>query len=195
MELFFYILAGMGVLCSLGVVASKNPVHSVFFLILVFCFASCIFLLLSVDFLAILFVVVYVGAIAVLFLFVVMMLNIKLAELSESVVRYVPLGFLIGALFLSELWFYVVPDLSSDTLVSMQDWVVLQSGVEGVLLFAEVLYTYYLPHFLLSGMILLLSMVACIVLTLNHSLLSRRQAVYKQVGRNTDEAVKLYKFL
>ena len=103
-DLLFYTFAFLGFLSSVMVISSKNPVHSVFFLILVFCFSSCLLLLLTVDFLSIIFIVVYVGAIAVLFLFVVMMLNIRLAQVAESFIRYIPLSFGVGIIFLSELY-------------------------------------------------------------------------------------------
>jgi len=194
MDLFFYIFASFAIFCSFGVIGARNPVHSVFFLILVFCFTSCVLLLLTVDFLSILFIVVYVGAIAVLFLFVVMMLNIKLAELTESFVRYLPLGFFVGLLFFGELWYFAISYYPDYMTTGWGDWRSLKYGGESILLFGEVLYTYYLPQFVLSGMILLLSMVGSICLTLNHSYVVKRQAVYKQVGRNTDDAVALYKF-
>jgi NADH:ubiquinone oxidoreductase subunit 6 (subunit J) len=93
------------------VIRSKNPVHSVLFLILVFCNASGLLILLGLDFFAMVFLVVYVGAIAVLFLFVVMMLNIKLVEINENILRYLPIGGLIGLIFLFEIFLIIDSDL------------------------------------------------------------------------------------
>ena len=86
------------------VISARNPVHSVLFLILVFCNAAGLLILLEAEFLALLFIVVYVGAIAVLFLFVVMMLNVKISEVQDEVLQYLPIGGLIGIVFLLEIF-------------------------------------------------------------------------------------------
>lgn len=193
MDFLFYNFSIFGLVSGFMVVMSKNPVHSVFFLILVFCFSSCLLLLLTVDFLAIIFIVVYVGAIAVLFLFVVMMLNIKLAELRESFVRHAPIGFIIGFVFISEIWYFVSANVSDFKwyFLNKTDWVYFIFGGESVSLFGELLYTHYIHSFFLSGMILLVSMIGSISLTLHHSLDVRRQSVYKQVGRSSKLALEL----
>jgi NADH:ubiquinone oxidoreductase subunit 6 (subunit J) len=107
----FYIFSGISLISGVMVIRSKNPVHSVLFLILVFCNAAGLLILLDLDFFAMIFLVVYVGAIAVLFLFVVMMLNIKLTEINENVLRYLPIGGLIGLIFLFEVLLVVDSDL------------------------------------------------------------------------------------
>ena len=107
----FYIFSSIALISGVMVICSKNPVHSVLFLILVFCNAAGLLILLDLDFFAMIFLVVYVGAIAVLFLFVVMMLNIKLAEINENVLRYLPIGGLIGLIFLFEVLLVVDNDL------------------------------------------------------------------------------------
>ena len=99
----FYIFSSIALISGGMVIRSKNPVHSVLFLILVFCNAAGLLILLNLDFFAMIFLVVYVGAIAVLFLFVVMMLNIKLTEINENILRYLPVGGLIGLIFLFEI--------------------------------------------------------------------------------------------
>jgi NADH-quinone oxidoreductase subunit J len=193
MDFFFLIFSFLATFSSVMVVASSNPVHSVFFLILVFCFASFLLLRLTVDFLSIIFIVVYVGAVAVLFLFVVMMLNVKLTELSESIVRYVPLGIFLGVIFFSELAYVVQKDFVGGTPSGSYSWAALIRGGESINLFGEVLYTHYLHIFMASGMVLLVSMIGAISLTLNHSINVRRQLVYRQVGRDSRKAVFLYK--
>ena len=100
MELIIYLLEILGIISSIMVIGLKNPVHSVFSLILTFCISSCLLLTINVDFLAIIFIVVYVGAIAVLFLFVVMMLNIKLVQFTESIIRYIPFGIILCIILL-----------------------------------------------------------------------------------------------
>jgi NADH-quinone oxidoreductase subunit J len=106
-----YLLTGFSLISATAVIIARNPIHSVIFLIAVFVNVAGILLLMGVDFLAMIFVVVYVGAIAVLFLFVVMMLNIKLSDLEDGVFQYVPIGALIGILFLRETLFVLTDDL------------------------------------------------------------------------------------
>ena len=98
--LFFYIFSSIALLSGIMVISSRNPMHSVLFLVLVFCNAAGLLILLETEFLAMLFLIVYVGAIAVLFLFVVMMLNIRVTELNESMLRYLPIGGLLLLIFL-----------------------------------------------------------------------------------------------
>jgi NADH-ubiquinone oxidoreductase chain 6 len=110
-NLLFYLFSSIALVSGVMVITARNPVHSVLFLILVFCNAAGLLILLNLDFFAMIFLVVYVGAIAVLFLFVVMMLNIKLAEINENLLRYLPVGGLIGILFLFEILVVIDNDL------------------------------------------------------------------------------------
>ena len=110
-NLLFYLFSSITLVSGVMVITARNPVHSVLFLILVFCNAAGLLILLNLDFFAMIFLVVYVGAIAVLFLFVVMMLNIKLAEINENLLRYLPVGGLIGILFLFEILVVIDNDL------------------------------------------------------------------------------------
>src|SRR5690349_22530150 len=105
--LFFYLFAGVCIAAAVMVVASRNPVHSVLFLILAFVNAAALFILLGAEFLAMILIVVYVGAVAVLFLFVVMMLDVDFAELKQGFLRYLPIGALVGGIVLLELVFVV----------------------------------------------------------------------------------------
>ena len=100
----FYVFACFALLAGIMVIRAKNPVYSVLFLILVFCNVSGILLLLNLDFFAMVFLVVYVGAIAVLFLFVVMMLNVKLSEINDNILRYLPVGGILVFFFLDKLF-------------------------------------------------------------------------------------------
>ena len=111
MSFLFNVFAGLALLSGIMVIRAKNPVYSVLFLILVFCNASGLLLLINLDFFAMVFLVVYVGAIAVLFLFVVMMLNIKLAEINDNILRYLPIGGMFGLLFLGEILLLLEQDL------------------------------------------------------------------------------------
>ena len=101
--LFFYLFAGVCIASAFMVIAARNPVHSVLFLILAFVNASGLFVLLGAEFLAMILIVVYVGAVAVLFLFVVMMLDVDFAELRQGFLQYLPVGALVGVVFLAEL--------------------------------------------------------------------------------------------
>lgn len=111
LSVLFYVFAFFALLSGVMVIRSKNPVYSVLFLILVFCNVSGLLLLLNLDFFAMVFLVVYVGAIAVLFLFVVMMLNVKLAEINDNILRYLPIGGVFGLLFLGEIILLLEQDL------------------------------------------------------------------------------------
>ena len=101
--LFFYLFAGILVASAVMVITSRNPVHSVLFLILAFVNASGLFVLMGAEFLAMILVVVYVGAVAVLFLFVIMMLDVDFAQLREGFIQYLPVGIVIGGIFMFEL--------------------------------------------------------------------------------------------
>ena len=103
--LLFYIFSAIAIISGSMVISARNPIHSVLFLVLVFCNAAGLLILLETEFLAMLFLVVYVGAIAVLFLFVVMMLNVRITELNESILRYIPIGGIILLIFLFEILF------------------------------------------------------------------------------------------
>lgn len=111
LSFLFYIFACFALLSGIMVIRAKNPVYSVLFLILVFCNVSGLLLLINLDFFAMVFLVVYVGAIAVLFLFVVMMLNVKLSEINDNILRYLPIGGVFGLLFLGEIVLVLEQDL------------------------------------------------------------------------------------
>ena len=167
MELALFYLFGVAA-CGSGVmvIISKNPIHSVLFLILVFLNGTGLLVLLQVEFLAMLFLIVYVGAIAILFLFVVMMLNIK--QLDETISRYIPVGAFIGFFLLVESVLLTSSEFGSLTQVgSFQDWEETLVALSNIQVLGHLLYTRYSVLFLLSGMILLLAMVGAIVLTLH----------------------------
>lgn len=135
----FYIFSTISLISGVMVIRSKNPVHSVLFLILVFCNAAGLLILLDLDFFAMIFLVVYVGAIAVLFLFVVMMLNIKLTEINENVLRYLPIGGLIGIIFLFEVLLVVDSDLVP-VLNFTSSYKLDSSGLQTSFTFYEILF-------------------------------------------------------
>ncbi len=169
------------------VVSSRNPVHSVLFLILAFFNAAGLFILLNAEFLAMLLVVVYVGAVAVLFLFVVMMLDINYSELREGFQKYRPLGLFIGAVLLVELFatFFEY----SGNIKSLPS----PGEVHNTKALGQVIYTDYIYLFQLAGLILLVAMIGAIALTLRKRTGVRKQVIADQNARTRAETVKLAK--
>jgi len=171
-EIVFSFLFSMIFLSGLLVIFSKNPVQSVLFLVVVFCLSAQLLILLEVDFLAMVLIIVYVGAIAVLFLFIVMMLNIRIVELGEILNRYFPLAAFVGLIIFSEILFSAYYStgsyLSSADLIYV-DWYRSFLGHSNVVSLGLVLYTYFSPFLIISGLLLLLAMISSIMLTLDTS--------------------------
>lgn len=193
-EIIFYVFASIAVFASLMVVASRNTIHSVFYLILVFTLSSVILLTLGVEFLGLIYIIVYVGAIAVLFLFIVMMLNIRVVELGESLMKYIPIGGVVLVIFFIEIYYLYKQDLFVSKFgYTNINWLGEVDGISNVKLLGDLLYTHFSLVFILAGLVLLLAMIGTIVLTLHHEINVRRQEVYKQVGRNYLTTVSLKK--
>lgn len=193
----FYLFAGVAITAALLVISSKNPVHSVMFLILVFCNVAGLLLLLQVEFLAMIFLIVYVGAIAVLFLFVVMMLEIKVLDLTESLIRYLPIGALIGLVFVLEVVMLlkssvtpIVP-IAVDGGINLTLWPSKVEILTNIELLGSLLYTHYSYLFIVASLVLLVAMLGAIVLTLHKDSGVRRQDIFSQVSRNVRGAVRL----
>jgi NADH-quinone oxidoreductase subunit J len=186
----FYVLATIAVISAFAVIAARNPVHSVLFLILTFFSSAGLFVLLGAEFLAMLLVVVYVGAVAVLFLFVVMMLDVDFAELKQGFLSYMPIGAIIALALLAELT--LVAGAATSTNGSP---IALAPGQPSEVTNAEaigrVLYTDYLLVFQMAGLVLFVAMVGAIVLTLRHRAGVKKQDIAAQVGRRRSEAVEL----
>jgi NADH-quinone oxidoreductase subunit J len=186
--IFFYLFAGVCVASAVMVVTSRNPVHSVLFLILAFVNAAGLFVLLGAEFLAMILIVVYVGAVAVLFLFVVMMLDVDFAELREGFLSYLPVGALVGAILLAELLLVVggwaiAPNAGSA--------VATAQNVSNTQAIGLVLYTRYVYFFEAAGLILLVAMIGAIVMTLHHKPQVKRQNIVAQVARGKASAIEL----
>ena len=180
----FYLFSAILLLSSLMVISTKNPVHSVLFLILAFLNAAGIFVILHAEFLAMILIIVYVGAVAVLFLFVVMMLDFKTSLEKDNILQYMPIGLLIGLVFIAELVIVLINtrlDLSNIQILSNPlDNFSDQSNTEAI---GSILYTNYVLYFQLSGVILLVAMIGSIVLTLRNREGVKRQIVSEQVYR------------
>jgi len=187
--LAFYFFAAILIASAVMVIAAKNPVHSVLFLILAFFNAAGLFVLLGAEFLAMILVVVYVGAVAVLFLFVVMMLDIDFAELKRGALQYLPFGVLVGLILVAELVMagsvWVLPAARS-ALASATP-----PGVSNTAALGHILYTDYVYYFQIAGMVLLVAMIGAIVLTLRSRPGVRRQVISVQNARTAAMAVDM----
>ena len=189
-SLIFYFFSFIAVLSALLVISSKNPVHSVLFLILSFVNASGLFILLGAEFLAMILVVVYVGAVAVLFLFVVMMLDINFVQLREGFLQYLPFGALLGIVLFVELIMIFLSNKLTD--ISLVEYNVLPAfkEIENTKEIGSVLYTKYFYLFQLSGLILLVAMIGSIVLTLRQRPGVKKQSIYKQINIDAKRAIE-----
>jgi len=190
----FYAFSAVAVASAFLVIASRNPVHSVLFLILAFFSSAALFLLLGAEFLALILVIVYVGAVAVLFLFVVMMLDIDFRVLREGFLQYLPIGALVGVILLLELllvfgtWAFA-PEASSAIAVPAP----APDAVSNTRALGQVLYTQYAYLFQAAGMILLVAMIGAIVLTFRPRTGGKRQVIAEQSFRTREESVELKK--
>ncbi|HEY5082027.1 MAG TPA: NADH-quinone oxidoreductase subunit J [Bauldia sp.] len=192
--LFFYLFSAVAIASAIMVVGSRNPVHSVLFLILAFFNAAGLFVILGAEFLAMILVVVYVGAVAVLFLFVVMMLDVDFVELRQGVLNYLPIGALVGVALLAELlvvlggWVFS-PNLATVIVVPIPG----VGGISNTAALGQILYTRYIFFFQSAGIILLVAMVGAIVLTLRHKPNVKRQSISEQNARTPATAVEVRK--
>jgi len=188
--LAFYFFSAILIASAIMVIAAKNPVHSVLFLILAFFNAAGLFVLLGAEFLAMILVVVYVGAVAVLFLFVVMMLDIDFAELKRGALQYLPFGVLMGLILVAELVMagsaWVRGPAATSALASATP-----PGVTNTAALGHILYTDYVYYFQIAGLVLLVAMIGAIVLTLRARPGVRRQVIAVQNARTAAMAVEL----
>ena len=192
--IFFYTFSIIAIVSAIMVTASKNTVHSVFFLILDFISISCLFIMIGAEFLGMIMLIVYVGAVAVLFLFVVMMLNVSQQKNqwfeSSAGYSHMPIGLIVGLVILFELiivvggWKYK-PNLMTVSSIN------IENDITNTHLIGNVLYTKYIHLFQLSGMILLVAMIGAIVLTFRKRSGIKRQSYLKQISREKAEGVKL----
>lgn len=186
----FYMFAVITVMAGLMVTLSRNPVHSVLWLILAFLSTSGLFVLLGAEFVAMLLVIVYVGAVAVLFLFVVMMLDIDFAALKGELARYMPLGLLIGVVLLMQVAIGVGVWTVADGAEGLRQ-AVAPSEMENTRALGMLLYDKYFLLFQLAGLILLVAMIGAILLTLRHRKDIKRQNVLAQMWRDPAKAMEL----
>ena len=193
-SIFFYIFSTIAIISAIMVTASKNTVHSVFFLILDFISISCLFIMIGAEFLGMIMLIVYVGAVAVLFLFVVMMLNVTNQKnqwfSSAYSSKHIPIGLIISTVIFFELiivvggWKYK-PELSNNLNDSVN------TGISNTHSLGQVLYTDYIHIFQISGMILLIAMIGAIVLTFRQRSGVKKQSYFKQISRERSESIEI----
>lgn len=190
-SIMFWVTSIILIAAACMVVTSRNPVHSVLFLILAFFNAAILFLLVGAEFLAMLLIVVYVGAVAVLFLFVVMMLDVAQESMKQVAKRHFPMAIIIGGLLFFELALAVsaykfLPDEIQPTATNVQN--LPENNTEAL---GNLLYTHYDLMFQLAGIILLLAMIGAITLTLRHRDGVKRQNISKQIDRNAKNEISM----
>ena len=188
--LFFYLFAGVCVASAFMVIASRNPVHSVLFLILAFVNAAALFVMAGAEFLAMILIVVYVGAVAVLFLFVVMMLDVDFVELRQGFLNYLPFAAVLGFVFLVELIsvgvVWIISPTAPRALASP-----IAANITNTQALGLVLYTRYVYYFEAAGLVLLVAMIGAIVLTLRHKVNIKRQSIAVQNARTKAAAIEI----
>ncbi|MBF0157557.1 MAG: NADH-quinone oxidoreductase subunit J [Magnetococcales bacterium] len=185
-DIVFYTFATVVVAAALGVVMSRNPVHSVMLLVLAFFTTAGLFVLLGAEFLAAILVMVYMGAVAVLFLFVVMMLDIDFAELRRGAIAHLPLGLTVGLVLLVEMVVVVMG-------VHVPEVAAVVDGPSNTLGLGRLLFSVYLYPFEIASLVLLVALVGAVVLTLRGRRESRRQDVGRQLARQRRDALELRK--
>lgn len=193
-SIFFYTFSFIAIVSAIMVTASKNTVHSVFFLILDFISISCLFIMIGAEFLGMIMLIVYVGAVAVLFLFVVMMLNVAQQKnqwfAGQTTSKHIPVGLIISTLIFVEIiiviggWKYKpeIFDINNS---------IAQTSTSNTHSLGQILYTDYIHVFQISGMILLVAMIGAIVLTFRQRAGVKKQSYIKQISRERAEGVEV----
>ena len=187
----FYLFASVAIISGIMVISSKNPVHSVLFLILSFINTSALFILLGAEFLAMILIVVYVGAVAVLFLFVVMMLDINFIRLREGFLQYRPIAILIGAVLIMELIvIFISMKISIPNNLNSYSQFPLFKDTDNTEIIGNHLYTEYFFMFQISGLILLVAMIGSILLTLRHRDGVKKQIIKDQISQSSENRIE-----
>ncbi len=187
----FYLFSAILIGCAVAVITSRNPVHSVLFLILAFFNAAALFLIAGAEFLAMILVIVYVGAVAVLFLFVVMMLDVNFGQLREGYQKYAPMGAAVGAVLFVELiavlgaWRFA-PEAASSLRLSTTP-----GDLDNTTALGRLIYTDYIFLFQTAGLILMVAMIGAIVLTHRDRTSTKRQSIARQNARMVSDTLEI----
>ncbi|HEX2494851.1 MAG TPA: NADH-quinone oxidoreductase subunit J [Steroidobacter sp.] len=191
-EILFYAFAAVLTVAAVGVITARNPVHAALFLVFAFFNSAVLWLLMEAEFLAIVLVLVYVGAVMVLFLFVVMMLEVNIAQLREGFTRYAPLGILIAGIVVAEIasvvWVQSLGTAGAEAAPSA-----LVAGYSNTRALGELLYTKYLYPFELAAVLLLIAIVAAIALTMRQRAGLKAQNVAAQVAVRAKDRLRMVK--
>ena len=191
-DIAFYAFSTVTVAAGLMVTLSRNPVHSVLWLILAFLSSAGLFVLLGAEFVAMLLIIVYVGAVAVLFLFVVMMLDVDFAIPKGEMARYMPLGLLVAVILLMQLALGVGAWVQADGAMGLRQAVAPDlAQVENTRAIGLLIFDKYLLLFQLAGLVLLVAMIGAILLTMRHRKDVKRQNVLHQMWRDPAKAMEL----
>lgn len=186
--IIFYFLSTITILSTIMVIASRNTVHSVFFLILDFVSAACLFIMLGAEFVGMILLIVYVGAVAVLFLFVVMMLEGNFEKIKQGFLQYLPIGFFIGIVIFLELivviggWQYKSEFIGTSKIIYDAN----ETNTEQL---GKLIYTDFFLPFQISGVVLLVAMIGAILLTFRRRTNMKRQDMVKQSSRERVDSI------
>jgi NADH-quinone oxidoreductase subunit J len=190
-SILFYFFSNFLLFSSLMVIVVQNSIYSVLFLVCSFLSAASLLFILECEFLALLFIIIYVGAIAVLFLFVVMMLDIKIVNLTKNTIKYFPFGSFISIVFLFEILAVILKNFKANPYQNSffvnfyHDWYEKLDALTEIEALGQILYTHYVLQFLIAGYILFLAVVGSIVLTITPPRKkSKSQIIYRQISRN-----------
>ncbi|MEO5333956.1 MAG: NADH-quinone oxidoreductase subunit J [Magnetococcus sp. YQC-5] len=186
-DIIFYLFSTITVIAAIGVVASRNQVHSVLFLILTFFSTAGLFVLLEAEFLAALLVIVYMGAVAVLFLFVVMMLNVDFEQLRQGAIQHLPLGLFVGLVVLAELI------IIFNGIPTHHQTMAAAGEVSNTLAIGKLMYTKFLLPFEIASLILLVALIGAVVLTLRKRKGVKTQIIAEQLARTREQSVEMVK--
>lgn len=189
--LFFYAFAALLIFSSIITITVKSPVHSVLWLIFGFFNAAGLFILIGAEFLAMTLIIVYVGAVAVLFLFVVMMLNINLTKLKESFNKHLPMYILIALVLLLDLCLVIFKSTSITLNLKLDMPLSKFNDLSNSHAIGSVLYTKFMPIFIIAGLILLVAMIGAIVLTHRVRPNVKKQNAFTQVHRRVKDSMEI----
>jgi len=188
--ILFYFFSGMLLFSSLMIIVVKNAIYSILFLVLSFVMATGLLFLLESEFMSLIFIVIYVGAIAVLFLFVIMMLNIKVTNSIKDLLKYFPIGNFLGFVFLIEILLIIFESFNTNPYKNnflfnfYTNWFEKVDSISEIESLGQILYTYYVPQFLIAGIILLIAVIGSVILTLSHKNIEvKNQDTFRQVSR------------